>query len=146
MFFSMKRFEAMKPAFAFAVAALAALSCAHSQTATALKRIPLAAPAISPDKTVNHVQVTRLEFAPGQITGRHLHPVPVVGYVESGAFLVQIEGQPQRRYAAGEVVYEPANTPIERYDNESSTASAVLIAEYLAGADDSALITMLPPR
>jgi hypothetical protein len=34
----------------------------------------------------------------------------------------------------------------ERYDNESSTEPAVLIAYYLAGAKDQILIKFLPPR
>jgi quercetin dioxygenase-like cupin family protein len=56
-----------------------------------------------------------------------MHPVPVVGYVESGVFIIQVEGQPQQRYTAGEAIYEPANTTIEHYDNESSTEPAVLV-------------------
>ena len=117
-----------------------------SQTAPEIKRTSITTAEVSPGKTVDHVQVTRLDFKPGQITGRHMHPVPVVGYVESGVFLVKLEGQPQRRYTAGEAIYEPANTTIERYDNESSTEPAVLIAYYLAGAQDKVLIKFLPPR
>jgi quercetin dioxygenase-like cupin family protein len=56
-----------------------------------------------------------------------MHPVPVIGYVESGVFLVKIEGQIQQRYTAGQAIYEPANTSIERYDNESSIEPAVLM-------------------
>jgi quercetin dioxygenase-like cupin family protein len=125
---------------------LGAASLARPQTTTEIKRTPITTAELSPSKAVDHVQVTRLDFSPGQITGRHMHPVPVVGYVESGVFIVQVEGQPQRRYIAGEAVYEPANTPIERYDNESSTEPAVLIAYYLAGAEDNVLIKFLPPR
>jgi quercetin dioxygenase-like cupin family protein len=118
---------------------------ARPQTATEIKRTPITTAELAPSKAVDHVQVTRLDFLPGQTTGRHMHPVPVVGYVESGVFIVQVEGQPQRRYTAGEAIYEPANTPIERYDNESSTEPAVLIAYYLAGAEDKVLIKFLPP-
>jgi quercetin dioxygenase-like cupin family protein len=125
---------------------LGATTLTRPQTTTEIKRTPITTAELAPNKTVDHVQVTRLDFRPGQITGRHMHPVPVVGYVESGAFLVQVEGQPQRRYTAGEAIYEPANTPIARYDNESSTAPAVLIAYYLAGVEDKVLITFLPPR
>jgi quercetin dioxygenase-like cupin family protein len=131
---------------ALVVSALGAASLTSPQTATEIKRTPITTAELVPNKTVDHVQVTRLDFRPGQITGRHMHPVPVVGYVESGVFIVQVEGQPQRRYTAGEAIYEPANTPIERYDNESSTEPAVLIAYYLAGAEDKVLIKFLPPR
>ena len=92
---------------------------------------------------MHRVQITRLGFQPGQITGRHFHPLPVITHVESGAFVVQIEGQPPRRYGIGEIIYEPANTTIERYDNESQTASASVIAYYLAAEQDQKLIEML---
>jgi len=55
----------------------------------------------------------------------------------------QIEGQAAHHYKAGDAVYEPANARILHYDNESKTEPAVLIANYLAGADDHALITLL---
>jgi len=123
---------------------LGATSLTSPQTTNEIKRTPIATAELSPNKTVDHVQVTRLDFRPGQITARHMHPVPVVGYVESGVFIVQEEGQPQRRYTAGEAIYEPANMPIEHYDNESSTEPAVLIAYYLAGTEDTVLIKFLP--
>ena len=106
---------------------LGATSLTGPQTTNEIKRTPIATAELSPNKTVHYVQVTRLDFRPGQITARHMHPVPVVGYVESGVFIIQVEGQPQQRYTAGEAIYEPANTPIEHYDNESSTEPAVLV-------------------
>jgi quercetin dioxygenase-like cupin family protein len=131
---------------AFAASLLGTTPLTNPQTTTEIKRTPITNAVLSPGKTVDHVQVTRLDFQPGQITGRHMHPVPVVGYVESGVFIVQVEGQQQRRYIAGEAIFEPANTPIERFDNESSTEPAVLIACYLAGVEDKVLIKFLPPR
>jgi quercetin dioxygenase-like cupin family protein len=132
--------------FLCAASILGGTALTRSQTATEIKRTPILTAEVSPNKTVDHVQVTRLDFKPGQITGRHMHPVPVVGYVELGVFLVKIEGQIQQRCTAGQAIYEPANTTIERYDNESSTEPAVLIAYYLAEAKDQVLITFLPPR
>jgi quercetin dioxygenase-like cupin family protein len=132
--------------FLCAASILGGTASTRSQTAPEIKRTPILTAEVSPSKTVDHVQVTRLDFKPGQITGRHMHPVPVIGYVESGVFLVKIEGQIQQRYTAGQAIYEPANTTIERYDNESSTEPAVLIAYYLAGAKDQVLIKFLPPR
>jgi quercetin dioxygenase-like cupin family protein len=132
--------------FLCAASILGGTALTRSQTAPEIKRTPILTAEVSPSKTVDHVQVTRLDFKPGQITGRHMHPVPVVGYVESGVFLVKIEGKSQQRYTVGQAIYEPANTTIERYDNESSTEPAVLIAYYLAGAKDEVLIKFLPPR
>ena len=115
----------------------------HAQTAPVIKRTPLATDAMSPSKNVTRVEVVRLDFLPGMVTPLHLHPVPVITYVEKGRFLFQIEGQPAHHYKAGDAVYEPANARILHYDNESKTEPAVLIASYLAGADDHALITLL---
>ena len=133
-------------AIALIVSSFGTTPLATPQAATEIRRTPIITAELSPSKIVDHVQVTRLDFRPGQITGRHMHPVPVLGYVEAGVFIVQVQGQPQHRYTAGEAIYEPANTPIERYDNESSTEPAVLIAYYLSGAEDKILIKFLPSR
>ena len=111
-----------------------------------LKRTPISTNTLAPSKTVANVAVARIDFAPGQKTGRHLHPMPVVAYVLEGEFVVKFQGETERHYAAGQTVYEPANTIVERYDNASPTKPAVLIANYLAGPDDHALIRLLPDR
>jgi quercetin dioxygenase-like cupin family protein len=134
----------MKANIAILAAVLAAAIAGAVHGETPVKRTPLSANVLAPAKTVANASVTRIDFAPGQPTGRHLHPVPVIAYVLEGEFIVQIEGQPAHLYKAGETVFEPANTVIERYDNASLTKSAVLIANYLAGPDDKELIKLLP--
>jgi quercetin dioxygenase-like cupin family protein len=127
-----------------AVFVVAGASVAHAQTAPVIKRTPLASHVLTSPKTVSHVEVVRLDFLPGMITPYHEHPVPVIGYVEQGAFDVQIEGQPMKRYKTGDSILEPANTRIAHFDNVSKTEPAVLIATYLAGPGDKSLITLLP--
>jgi len=124
--------------------AAAFVSQAQAQPPEPLKRTPIATYDLAPDKAVARVVVVRLDFKPGQTTGRHLHPVPVVGDVIEGAFVVKVEGQPEKHYTAGQSIYEPANTVIERYDNASSSKPAVLVAHYLAGAGQTELIRFLP--
>jgi quercetin dioxygenase-like cupin family protein len=138
----MKAQIATKIALLTAVLGAAAIGAVYGETP--VKRTPLSADRLEPVRTVASVPVTRIDFAPGQPTGRHLHPVPVIAYVLEGEFIVQIEGKPARHYKAGETVFEPANTVIERYDNASLTRPAVLIATYLAGPDDKELIRLLP--
>jgi quercetin dioxygenase-like cupin family protein len=137
----------MKPRL-LAISLLAITTSALAQSAAPVKRTPIATVELSPNKTVTHVQVTRIDYLPGQMTGRHIHPMPVAGYVESGSFVVQVHGQAERHYKTGEVIYEPANTVIERFDNDSSSAPAVLIANYLAGAGakDKTLVKLLPAK
>lgn len=121
----------------------AAIAGAQAQP-PAIQRTPLASHQLSPAKTVSHAEIVRLDFRPGMVTPPHSHPVPVITYVEKGAFLVQIEGGPARRYNQGEAVYEPANAHVLHYDNVSKTRPATAIAVYLAGPADRTLITLLP--
>jgi quercetin dioxygenase-like cupin family protein len=134
----------MKAKIVILAGVLAAASIGVVWGETPIRRTPLSANLLTPAKSVSSVPVTRIDFAPGQPTGRHLHPVPVIAYVLEGEFIVKIEGQPAHLYKTGETVFEPANTVIERYDNASLTKPAVLIATYLAGADDKELIKLVP--
>jgi quercetin dioxygenase-like cupin family protein len=131
-----------------AAAALAGVTAmtANAHAAAPLKRTPIATDELSPNREVAAVHVVRLDFAPGQLTGLHEHPVPVIGYVLHGAFTVQVHGQPARTYTEGQSIYEPADTRIERFDNASKTEPAVLIATYLAGPGQKDLITFLPEK
>ena len=58
----------------------------------AIERHPLLT-ALLGSRNVTHVDIRRITFSPGQRTGRHLHPCPVVGYVASGTAFYQIEGE-----------------------------------------------------
>lgn len=125
------------------IAALAATSAVLAQTVAPLQRTPIASHSLT-GVTVDHVPVVRLDFKPGQPTGRHTHPMPVVGYVLEGTFVVKVEGRPEQRFTAGQSILEPANVTIERFDNASTTKPAVLIAHYLAAPGQSELIHLLP--
>jgi len=129
-----------------AVSVLVLSSFAQTQSKSEVKRTPLSTVPLTTAKTVDHVQVTRIDYEPGQATGRHMHPMPVVGYVLSGSFDVQVQGQEVHHYATGEVIYEPAGIPIEKFDNASPTERATLIASYLAGNGEDVVVKMLPPQ
>ena len=93
------------------------------------------------NKNVTSVEVREIDFEPGQETGRHLHPCPVLGYVVEGSAVIQIEGQPEQRLAAGEAFYEPAGT-VMRFDNASSNSPLKFVACYLLDGKQD-LIQML---
>ena len=133
----------MKLLMSTLIAASAAASAVLAQTTAPLQRTPIASHTL-PGITVDHVPVVRLDFKPGQPTGRHVHPMPVIGYVLEGAFVVKVEGRPEQRFTAGQSILEPANVTIERFDNASTTQPAVLIAHYLAGPGQTELIHLLP--
>jgi quercetin dioxygenase-like cupin family protein len=96
-------------------------------------------------KTITSIEVREIAFEPGQESGRHKHPCPVVGYIVQGSAVLQIEGQSQQLLPAGSAFYEPAEVVIERFDNASSTEPMKFVACYLLEGKQQ-LIEMLPAR
>ena len=94
-------------------------------------------------RTVTSVDVREITFAPGQQTGRHKHPCPVVGFVAEGAAILEVEGETPQQLPAGSSFYEPAERVILRFDNASSSAPMKFIAHYLLNGKQE-LIEMLP--
>jgi quercetin dioxygenase-like cupin family protein len=130
----------------FYVAIFVATVLAHAvaQLPPPVKRTPIAKHNISPDKNVTSVSVVRIDYQPAQRTGRHIHPMPVVGYVLEGSFVVKIAGGKETHYTVGQSIYEPADTIVEQFDNDSPTKPAVLIAHYLAAPGQTELVRILP--
>jgi quercetin dioxygenase-like cupin family protein len=93
-------------------------------------------------KKVTSVDVREINFEPGQKTGRHRHPCPVLGYIVEGSAIVQAEGQQEQRLTAGDAFYEPAGLTM-RFDNASSERSLKFVAYYLLDGNQD-LIEMLP--
>ncbi len=106
-----------------------------------IEREPLLKAALS-ERSINGVDVRRISFGPGQQTGRHLHPCPVVGYIVHGTAILEIEGKPEQTLPAGSAFYEPAESVIVRFDNASASEPMTFIAFYLLNGDQE-LITML---
>ena len=96
-------------------------------------------------RVIKKVDVREIKLSPGQKTWPHKHPCPVVSYIVSGSVLFQVEGDSLQTLKAGEVVYEPADTPILRFDNASSTKPLIFIPYYLIN-DEKELIEKLPSR
>jgi quercetin dioxygenase-like cupin family protein len=123
------------------------LGLALAQAAASLPvRVPMGEVALPAPKTIDHVIVMRVNFAPGQAMPRHVHPAPVVCVVEHGRFNAKIGDAPARDYGEGEVTLEPANVPVGWFRNLSANQPASLICTFLAGAGDHELSRMLPPR
>ncbi|HEY1799345.1 MAG TPA: cupin domain-containing protein [Terriglobales bacterium] len=94
---------------------------------------------------VTSVEVREISFEPGQETGRHLHPCPVVGHIAEGTAVIQVEGQDPQYLETGSAFYEPAATVIAHFDNASATKPMKFVAYYLLNGDQQ-LIEMLPAR
>jgi len=92
---------------------------------------------------VQRVTMMRVELAPGQAAGRHLHPCPVVGLVLSGSISFAVAGEPERLLAPGDAFHEPAGTEIPHFDNASESEPATFLACYLLPPGEDRLIEML---
>jgi quercetin dioxygenase-like cupin family protein len=95
------------------------------------------------ETTVGRVEVARIELAPAQAAGLHLHPCDVVGCVLEGTIRFQVEGSQPKNLAAGDAFFEPANERIPHFDNASDQAPAVFVAFYLLPPGEDRLIVML---
>jgi quercetin dioxygenase-like cupin family protein len=99
--------------------------------------------AVAPPKQITHVEMSRVDFLPGQEMPEHMHPVPVVCFVTKGSFFVSIGASPVRRVSVGETTLEPPGTVVHYFRNASSKEAAQLNCALLAGADDKVLSVML---
>jgi quercetin dioxygenase-like cupin family protein len=104
-----------------------------------IQREPLLKAAVG-DRSIDAVDVRRIRFSPGQQTGRHLHPCPVVGYVVEGTAILEVEGQPAQTLPAGSAFHEPAESVISRFDNASDTAPMTFIAFYLLNGNQELIV------
>jgi quercetin dioxygenase-like cupin family protein len=94
-------------------------------------------------QTVTSVDVREITFAPGQRTGRHKHPCPVVGFIVEGSAVLEVNGERPQQLPEGSSFYEPAEKVILRFDNASASAPMKFIAHYLLNGNQE-LIEMLP--
>src|SRR5579872_4467866 len=72
---------------------------------------------VTPAKQITHVEMSRVDFLPGQEMPEHMHPVPVVCFVTKGSFFVSIGASPVRRVSVGETTLEPAGTVVHYFRN-----------------------------
>jgi quercetin dioxygenase-like cupin family protein len=108
-----------------------------------IQRKALLTAALEQAKSVERIEIQQIELGPGQTVGLHRHPCPVVGYVAAGVIDYQIEGEPAQRLQAGSAFYEPAEVPVARFDNASTTKPATFVAFYLLDSGQHELIQML---
>jgi quercetin dioxygenase-like cupin family protein len=114
----------------------------HARSDQTIRRKHLLTAAIGASRTTK-VEIRQIDFAPGQKTGLHRHPCPVVGYVAKGTIMFQPDCEAPRILPAGTAFFEPADAKILRFDNASLEEPATFIALYLLANDDDELIEML---
>jgi quercetin dioxygenase-like cupin family protein len=128
---------------ALAVAALVA-PCQAQDTSFAVVREPLASYQIGGAKTVDHLDIRRFNFSPGAKGPATSFAMPVLGYVASGTIVVQVGGGPLQTLTAGDTLFLPASSTINRLENASATEPAALIAVFLLGKQEALPLDKLP--
>jgi len=76
-----------------------------------------------PGDPTREIVLLRATFAPGDSTPSHHHPGLLVGYVLTGEYEFQLEGQPLQRLTAGDRFYEPPQSAhiVSRNPGETTT-------------------------
>src|ERR1700722_1774620 len=105
----------------------------------ALYRKPLFTAVLEQAKKVGKVEIKEIVFQPGQKTGLHFHPCPVVGYIAEGTVAFQIEGGEEKTLRPGDAFFEPSNVKILKFDNASDSKGMKFIALYLLDANEAQL-------
>lgn len=67
-------------------------------------------------RAFGRIQSRRITITPGAESGLHIHNGPVIGSIETGSAVYQIEGGPERVLTAGDVFYEPEGARVARFD------------------------------
>ena len=57
-----------------------------------------------------HAVMSRSDFQPGAMSGRHTHPGEEIGYILEGSLELTIDGKAPQRLKTGDVIFMPANT------------------------------------
>jgi quercetin dioxygenase-like cupin family protein len=86
-----------------------------------------------PELDGHHLKATVVEvnYGPGESSHPHSHPCPVIGYVVEGAVRMQVKGETEAIYRAGESFYEAPHGVHEVSANASQTEPAKFIAYFM---------------
>lgn len=92
-------------------------------------------------RPVGRIQTRRITMQPGVAGGLHLHNGPVVGSIERGSVLYQVEGGALVTLAAGDTFYEEEGARIARFD--AGPDGVVFLAHFPVGTHEEPTLTML---
>lgn len=134
---------------ALGLAALGAWRTADAQSAPtpatgATSRV-VATRALPPlDGSRLEVTLVEVTYPPGGTSAAHSHPCPVIGYVVRGAVRMQVKGEAEAVYRAGETFYEAPNGVHQVSANASATEPATFLASLTC--DRPAPLVVPPPQ
>ncbi len=116
--------------------ALCAEPTSAAQGATA-KQVRMAFSGNLPRMDGGHLKASVVEvvYGPGNSSPAHSHPCPVIGYVIEGALRMQVKGEPEALYKAGESFYEAPNGVHLVSANASDREPAKFVAFFVCDHD-----------
>ncbi len=85
-----------------------------------------------PTTPTSSVEVRRITLLPRVSGGAHVHNCPVLGSIERGSVVFQVEGEDEQVLRPGDVFYEPADRVITRWD---ATEEGVTFLGYFLLSD-----------
>src|SRR5262245_31959597 len=93
----------------------------------------------------SHLEGTIVEvsYAPGASSAAHSHPCAVLGYVVSGTVRMQVKGEAEVIYKAGDSFYEAPNGVHQVSANASASEPAKIIAVFTC--DRQTPLSVPPP-
>ncbi len=96
-----------------AIASIISAMLAGVTTAVALQdraparsRVAIAQALPRLDGTHLEATIVEVSYEPGGANTPHRHPCPVIGYMLEGSMRMQVKGQPERIYKAGDTFFE----------------------------------------
>ena len=88
--------------------------------------------------------VVEVTYAPGGSSAPHSHPCPVIGFVTQGSLRMQVKGEPEHVYKAGESFYEAPNGVHLVSANASDQEPARFVVSFVC--DHETPLTVPPPQ
>jgi quercetin dioxygenase-like cupin family protein len=90
------------------------------------------------------VKVVEVTYEPGEASLPHSYPCPVIGYVLEGAVRMQVQGEPEAIFKAGESFYEAPNGVHAVSANAIKEVRARFLAYFVCDHDTP--LTVAPPK
>lgn len=84
-------------------------------------------------RTFGRIVSRRITIASGAASGVHIHNGPVVGSIEAGSAVYQVEGEKERQLSPGDVFYEQEAVRIARFD--AGPDGVTFLAHFPVDAD-----------
>lgn len=109
---------------------------APAVTRAVLQDVRLPAP-----RSIGRIQTRRITIPPGVAGGLHVHNGPVVGSVERGSAVYQVEGEAAQALRPGDVFYEEEGARIARFD--AGPEGVVFLGHFPVGAEEEPSLSML---